>query len=359
MRSAYALGLHLRNEDPSASTVKREEQVRTWWALYSLERVLCTITGRPSIITDEVCAVPLPLPLAEEQLTETMIMSQVRNIRYKTHNLYQTIPGRRSLSSPSGATSPTGMGTATMSLGPPNSGIYLNTRVKLNVIIGKALASLYMADLVTKSWEEAQAAMKELASRLEEWVASLPPAYDFREQSSATAFQRERMSLGLNYYSAKILITWPCFCKLDRVDHRVEKQTLASTSFDQEMGEVCVDAAKALTTLLPDSPDPTILYTIGPWWSIVHYFMQALAVLMLEMAYEAIHMVHDGQMIEPCVKKLIRWLGSMKERNLIADKAYRMALVIVHTVATRVHADISDLLREDLPDFFELVAEGS
>ncbi|KAF2186020.1 hypothetical protein K469DRAFT_664510 [Zopfia rhizophila CBS 207.26] len=359
VRSAYALGLHIRNEDPAASVIKREYQVRTWWALYCLERVLCTITGRPSIVLDECCAVPLPLPLADYQLTETTIMRQADKTRYKTHSLYTTTYLGTGSSTHSTVTGSTAAGTPVPSYELPNSGIYLNSRVKIDVIIGKVLARLYMPEVVTISWEKAQVSMTELSAGLEEWICSLPPAFDFRHQSTAAAFRRERMSLGLNYLSAKMLITWPCLCKLGPVDRRIKKQTRSSTSFDLEMAEACVEAAKALTSMLPDCPDPIFLYRTGPWWSIVHNFMQALAVLMLEMAYKAIHMMHNGQMIELCVKKLIRWLGAMKERDRIADKAYKMALVILHKVASRVDADISDLFREDLPDFFTLLAPSS
>jgi hypothetical protein len=60
LRFAQALSLHVRNEDPTASELKREVLVRMWWSLYTLDRQLSIITGRPSVMVDSNCSVTLP-----------------------------------------------------------------------------------------------------------------------------------------------------------------------------------------------------------------------------------------------------------------------------------------------------------
>ena len=60
IRFALALGLHLRNEDPSADFRKKEALARTWWSLHMIECLISVITGRPPVLSHEDCTVPLP-----------------------------------------------------------------------------------------------------------------------------------------------------------------------------------------------------------------------------------------------------------------------------------------------------------
>jgi hypothetical protein len=36
------------------------------------------------------------------------------------------------------------------------------------------------------------------------------------------------------------------------------------------MAEACVEAAREVTELFADEPDPHYIYSMGPWWSIAH-----------------------------------------------------------------------------------------
>lgn len=67
IRLALALGLHLRNENPSASEASKETLIHAWWSLHSIECLVSTITGRPPVIAFEDCTVPLPHSLPGEQ----------------------------------------------------------------------------------------------------------------------------------------------------------------------------------------------------------------------------------------------------------------------------------------------------
>jgi hypothetical protein len=69
LRYAWAIGLHVGKEDPSAPALGDESLARTWWSLYSLEQTLSTITGRPSMTIDAFDSIPLPISATEEQAT--------------------------------------------------------------------------------------------------------------------------------------------------------------------------------------------------------------------------------------------------------------------------------------------------
>mgnify|MGYP004505768671 CR=1 FL=1 len=66
IRLALALGLHLRNEDPGADVAKKEMLSRTWWSLHSIECLVSSITGRPPVLSNEDCTVPLPKAFPDE-----------------------------------------------------------------------------------------------------------------------------------------------------------------------------------------------------------------------------------------------------------------------------------------------------
>lgn len=341
LRYAYALGLHVRNEDPATSGTAKEIRVRVWWALYSLERLLGVITGRPSAIVDEQCSVPLPQPLDEDQSPQDMDVSQLEEW-YRKHTLGQT-PSLASHTSEK-TTPSTSYSTALRVTDPPGSLTYFKACVQISVVTQKVLNGLYSAGTVIKSWQNVQGSMAKLSEQLGQWGASLPPAFDFTRKISDSAFDRERLMLGFYFFSTKILINRPCLCRIER---RIENQTSTSDNFNKKSAQACVQAAMAMTRLLSDTPDPISLYKTGPWWSVVHNIMQAISVFMLEMSYSATHMPERAVEILWNVKKLIRWLRKMSEDDAVANRAYRISIELLPKVAIRVHADISDLLKED------------
>ncbi|KAH7108881.1 fungal-specific transcription factor domain-containing protein [Dendryphion nanum] len=326
LRFAHALGLHVRNEDRTATVPQKEILLRMWWGLYSLEGILSTIVGRPSFVLEEYCSAPLPLPLATEQLLDEALTCELHE-RYRGAGIHQNAPQVASAASE-----------------PPNAGSYLKSRVQVGIITQKVMIELYSASVVTKSWKQVQQATAGLCQQLEAWLVSLPSDLNFTQAKDSTSFQRERLMLQTYYIGTKILITRPCLCRLDR---RIANQTKASSEFDKQTARLCVGAAKAVASLLPDLIDTTYLYKIGPWWSVVHNLMQALIVLLLEMSYGAVHFPEDGKEILPSIKKLIRWLSTMAKNNEVAGRAYTMALRVLQGLAPRLNADISDLIWED------------
>jgi hypothetical protein len=69
MRAAFSLGLHVQgsNPDQSIPPTKRQNMIRTWWSLHSLESLLSSITGRPSIIPNEDITTPSPSVVCDEE----------------------------------------------------------------------------------------------------------------------------------------------------------------------------------------------------------------------------------------------------------------------------------------------------
>jgi hypothetical protein len=130
IRLALALGLHLRNEDPSADTRKKEMLLRTWWSLHSIECLVSSITGRPPIIANEDCTVPLPRAVPEEQHHSNKPFRQ---------------PASHSNSGPSEAN----LHATSSSTG----GHYLVDTINMSLLTKRVLTSIYAPRTAVQSWQ--------------------------------------------------------------------------------------------------------------------------------------------------------------------------------------------------------------
>jgi len=137
IRLALALGLHLRNEDPTAGEPRKETLIHTWWSLHSIECLVSTITGRPPVIAFEDCTVPLPDTLPGHQSDYTDFARQ-------------TARRRTEHDSPRGARSNNvseHSGQASMQRR------HFTGHIRITLLSQKALIELYSPRTASKSWE--------------------------------------------------------------------------------------------------------------------------------------------------------------------------------------------------------------
>ncbi|KAF2107716.1 fungal-specific transcription factor domain-containing protein [Lophiotrema nucula] len=327
IRFALTVGLHLRNDDPQASLHRKETLARIWWGLHSVESLLSAITGRPDVISDNSCTVPLPTLLLEEQSTES-------SLRRSSEAMHPSVP--LPSASPTSPLSPESKPSTPVR---PIPGSFLDARVRISRLTQKVLLTLYSPRATSRPWEQIQNSVSELMVELEEWAfVAMPDKVSDLKRTSESDHQRDQMLLGFHYYSTKLLVTRPCLC---RIEYRQQGPTNESTVFDRRTAGACVQAAKAMCTLLPDQPDPKYMYRNGPWWSLVHHIMQALAVLLLEMSYRGTYEQEDSKDLFDYVHKLILWLHSMRSTNPIADRAFSV---------------VSDIVKKGDPSSFGVIA---
>jgi hypothetical protein len=143
--------------------------------------------------------------------------------------------------------------------------------VKLDMITARAVEDLYAPTTVRSSWKAIQSSISELSKDLEIWASNLPSGLQVNNLSQPTAehHQKERHILAFHYFSAKILISRPCLCRLDR---RIKNETQGSADFNRRTAEICVKNAIAVAHTIPDVTDflHNQIYEIGPWWSMVY-----------------------------------------------------------------------------------------
>ncbi|KAF3000779.1 hypothetical protein E8E13_005255 [Curvularia kusanoi] len=343
VRSGIALGLHQRNDDSAMSATRKELNSRIWWAHYSLERLVSTLTGRPSSTMGYLCSVPLPQPLGPEDDDEIinkpqigdkgkrLLMSEGASSRLQA----EAIPAQQDLTYYTSASEIA------------NSGVYLRSMLDLGNIVQTAL-ELYSASAIRDSWDSVQSKIAHTNDVLDAWATALPAGLNFFRRSNGVEHHssREQKTLDILYQSTKILITRPCLCRIER---RGPNQIASSDTFIRRAAVICVEAAKSIAALLPEAmfENLVVLYQAGPWWQMVHIIMQALTVLCLQIALDATYSTGDHQSHVPLLKKLLLWLRIMRSTNGMAGRAYSISSELVRKLTSTGKIDIRDILRDE------------
>lgn len=313
------------------------------------------MTGRISSIGDSDCTVPLPVPVEEDAFPvgsrgKLYGDSSGRGSRSSTQDSSSPDKSTSTSSSissgakitPASSTSPLSQLSSYDSFKSvaPTNALYFVHYTQLGVVSHEVCRSLYSPATMSDSWARIQSVISTLDDKLERWRSGLPNLFDFSKKQRDQQFIRQRMSLGFYYYSMKILINRPCLC---RVSQRIPNESGKSKDFNRSTATNCVHAAKAMLNLLPDEPNPIGLYKISPWWSLLHYLMQAVTVLMLELAIRSDHMPNEAEEILNCAKKAVRWLNKMSDESIAAQRAWKISNEMLIKVAVRVGRDVHDL----------------
>lgn len=343
MRHALSLGLNLQNNSPSIGDSSKEIRRRVWWAVCSVDIRLAVMTGRPSAFLNANSTAPLPLPVEEESFFFPG-SSGFQGGEGQLHPHYpgqespyigDTSPNQPSSSSARANLSPTESLGSTLSQTPVPAGnaLYFLLQTKLSLITNEVLDQLYRPRVTTRSWAHVQLIISALTVKLEQWQTDLPSIFDFSRRQLDLQFRRQRMCLGLFFYSTVMIISRPCLCRMNRT---MLDTTEKSKEFDRATAAKCVHAAKDMLDLLPNEPDPVALYKVAPWWCLVHHLVQASTISMLELSFHADHVPEEVEAILQTAKKAARWLRSMAEVDLAASRAWRLCEDMLHKVATIV-----------------------
>ena len=374
IRYAQALGLHLRNDTKRAdmSDVRKEQCVRIWWSVYSLERMLEVMTGRPSSIRDREVSAALPVPIDEDEYPAEHDARQLYDDLpdrdpARTHSHFLAKVGTK-LPHPSTDSSdeaspalwasarPKTFATPTTSRsnsnprspaqgrkGPLNSAEYFLVRTQLSRLSHKISDDLYNSDTSHHSWAISQEAIASYSEKIEVWLSELPAPMNFTLSQGEPNWLRERLNLGMFYWGTMILIRRPGLCVLEG---HIPNESRRSKEFNRRTAAACVEAASEMLKLIPDEPDPPALYSIGPWWNVLHHLIQASTVIMLELSFRAAHVPQEAARILGEAKKAVNWLRAMAEDSVAADRAWQLMHDLLIRVAPKVGGDARDLSRQ-------------
>ena len=356
IRHATALGLHVRSEAKELSDADKEFRVRLWWSLYSLERVLDELTGRPSCISDREISTPLPINVDEADFRRDRVLYENRPTLHD--------PGRgkakfaeAELLTPQESTSPSkvssqhsGSPLASTPLAsfsfpmirlPVTSSTYFIYRTQLSIICHEILAQLYSASLVKAKWSGVQDEIRRVDARLLQWKSSLPEELDFSSKTptQTRGYEIHRTSLSMFYNSSRMILFRPCLCH----GRRIERQSERSKSFDANAAITCIQSARNIIAALPNIEEPKRLYLITAWWDTIHYIIEAASVLMLELAYRAEHLPSQAEDILTDSKTAVMWLRAMSDQSIAARKGWEIFDNLLGLVAPRVGGNTGNM----------------
>lgn len=348
MRGALALGLHLRNLGSCTSETSKEIRYRVWWSLYTVEHLLTVITGRPSCIVDSSCTTPLPVPFDESDFQKddvAQLISATGRSSYLDRMPMSNSAANLDSNTDDEASETTEEGEPNMTRAewlkslPPCMSLYFLQLTSLTTVAKRMTVKLYGPEALQSPWASTEFTIQSLMLEIDSWFMNLPSAYDFTSTQTSQCPLGQRMGLAFLFYSTKIGITRPCLCRLDNSQIEDDK----TQEFCSKTAAECVESACHMLTLFPDAPDAALLHRMTPWWCTLHYLMQAVTVLLLELSFQTPHMSEKATMVSKAAKKAVDWLSTLSKTNMASERAWNLCDGILRRLAPQVGMSMSEL----------------
>ncbi|RHZ67268.1 hypothetical protein CDV55_102357 [Aspergillus turcosus] len=409
-RSALSLGINLRFEDDRTHHASKEARSRLWWSIYAVEHLLTATTGRASCVGEGLSAAPLPIPFEEENFDKPHVLRFFQDPSLRASQLKLTL-----FETDEEAQSK----AQWLATCEPSPSLFFHCFVDLCAITQAVINKVYSIQGLRDTASQVEQRVRKYSAKLDTWLAQLPPAYRFTTHPHPhdtlhlpdDAFMRERVCLAIAYYSARITISRPCLTHThpkpkdpskddpskdpsskepsslssspETPDLQPPKSTTRSTSTTTNdpstgpsnssnpsnptsgsttastrrtnLSASCLRSACTLLSILPDQADPTWLLRFSPWWSILHYLMQATTALLLSLSSSDVlpstplpnaatyGPAPDTQAVIRCTKKSLRWLHAMGKVNAASRRAFVLCDSFMRRIAPSVGVEVGDL----------------
>lgn len=362
MRGALALGLHLQNVGASIPDSSKEIRYRVWWSLYTLDYLLALMTGRPSSVNDSSCTTPMPIPFDESDFQKDEVAKIISTAALRKPSSSERMTTNSSMDDLESTTDSESNDVSAedetklnrveylKSLSPCTS-LYFLQLASLTSISKRMTVKLYSPEALQSPWASTEFTMQSLMLELDSWFMNLPAAYDFTSTQTSQCPISQRMGVAFLFYSTKIGITRPCLCRLDQSLSEDDK----TYEFCNKAAADCVEAACHMLTLFPDNPDASLLYKMSPWWCTLHYLMQAVTVLLLELAYRAQHVPEKATMVSKAAKKALDWLSTLSKTNMASERAWKLCDGFIRRLAPHIGINVNDFpINEESDSLFNV-----
>lgn len=304
--------------DPDVDEHDRERRARTWYSLYSLEILIAEITGRPkSIFTSDVTT---PITLFHKPKTDSgegfpqadgsMSVDDSRRLwldflharRVITQAMADRWMQRMSL----------------RAIGQSVSPLYFPYRISLCHLSDKVASELF-SGTSDDSWSDIQRKIGNLQTELSYWAEELPEELSIHSEEAIDTDPRVKAELSMYYHSVQMMLHRPCLCEVI-----VENESPASQEFNHSSARACVHAAMSMLATMPDQPNAHEVYQLLPWWGMLHYVAQAVAVFLLELSLDGQHFPDEIPELMNYLRKAMGYIWCMTEMSMSAYRAWRI-----------------------------------
>jgi hypothetical protein len=322
IRNAISLGLHLKVADGVLSPTQIKERVRMWYSLYSLEVVMSEVLGRSPSISLTYTTVPLTL------LENNRDMNDHTDVIGSRTLWLDFLRRRRPVIQTMGGGQMSWQNFQFIGHGAPRQ--HLAYRIRLSMISNQIMAQLYMPNQLG-SWATTQKNMASLDVQLLDWQQNLPAELDLKSTESSRSDPRAKIEVALYYQSIRMILHRPCLCHI-----QILAESTFSKEFNHHNARSCVYGAMSLVDILPDKPTAHEAYQLLPWWNLLHYLGQALAVFILELCLDMEHFDKSSSSFTPHVQKAMSYLWCLTTGSLSAYKAWRIFRQMLVVLSLRI-----------------------
>lgn len=209
----------------------------------------------------------------------------------------------------------------------PINDVYFALALELSRVSDKIGSTLYLspADL---TWADVQSTLLRLEADITAWQQ------DFAQKApsgTATVNPRSALELQLNFFSLQMILYRPFLCEI-----QIDEESRKSYTLNLRCTRACVRAAVTLMDHLPDAPVPHQVMLIVPWWRLLHYLVEVVAVIVLEMCLNLQHM-HQSETegLMTSLKKALYYLWAFAAESRSACRAWCLLRVMAEKAAAK------------------------
>ena len=344
IRHATAFGLHLKVLPNVVSIAEMKRRSRIWWSLFRMEVLLSEITGRPKCVSEADMTVPFRSLFSDEgeAINEIPELIDGPTSISSGPQVWRNVLGQHSRVGESwtGGAVPWSQLT---SMGVNMSESHFAAVLELSGISNKIGSTLYLSpgDL---TWADVQATVRELEGDLARWQEDLQPGLKMESIGANDLDPRSNLDIEMTLCSIRMILYRPFMCEI-----RIEDESADSTKFNQLSARAGVVAAIRMTEILPDDPVVSQILQIFPWWTLLHYISQTIAMLCLELCLNVQHMQDQTREVMAALRKALNYLWVLAPESRSAYRAWGVYRPLVDKVATRYRRNVLTGIPQEAP----------
>lgn len=335
IRHATALGLHLKvlpNVLPEAEIKRRS---RIWWSLFRMEVLLSEITGRPKCLSEADMTVPFKSLFSDEgeDINEVPVLIDGSTSTTRSSELWRNCLGDHSRVGEkwSGGVVPW---SRLVPMGSNMSETHFAAALELSGISNRIGSTLYLGpgDL---TWADVQDTVRDLEADLARWQANLQEDLKMKNIGEDDIDPRSNLDVEMTFCSVRMILYRPFMCEI-----HIDDESAESMKFNQLCARAGVTAAMRMTDILPDDPIAAQILQIFPWWTLLHYISQAIAIMCLELCLNVQHMQDQTREVMGALSKALNYLWVLAPESKSAYRAWGVYRPLVEKVAKRYRRNI-------------------